>query len=101
MTADRPQVSAKMAKDDAVVDLRDPVRRIDAAIALAVIVASIVAAIVIHRPVVHCSYIGPVPPRGCITTDYPMTFRLGIVGAGLAAAWLITAIRRYQRRHRG
>ncbi len=76
-------------------------KRVDVMVALAVIAASIVVAIVIHRRVVYCSYIGPVPPRGCITTDYPMTLRLGIVAGGLVVAGLITAIRRCQHRHRG
>src|SRR5260221_584334 len=95
------QDGAELAKDDAVGDLRSPMKRVDVMVDLAVIPASIVVAIVIHRRVVHCSYIGPVPPRGCITTDYPMTLRLGIVAAGLVAAGLITAVRRCQRRHRG
>ncbi len=68
---------------------------------LAVVAASIAAAIVIHRRVVHCSYIGPVPPPGCITSDYPMTLRLGIVAAGLVVAGLIIAIHKYAHRHRG
>ncbi len=76
-------------------------RRVDVIVGLAVIALSIVVATVIHRPVVHCSYIGAVPPRGCITTDYPMTLRLGIVAAGLVAAGVIIAIRRYAQRHRG
>jgi hypothetical protein len=99
----RPSVQddAVLARDDAVVDLKSPTRRADVMVGLAVIAASIVVAIVIHRPVVYCSYIGPVPPRGCITTDYPMTLRLGIVAAGLSIAGLIIAIRRYQHRHRG
>jgi hypothetical protein len=102
MAADHPSKMAPSWRiDDAVVDLRSPIKRVDVMVALAVIGASIVVAIVIHRPVVLCSYIGPVPPRGCITTDYPMTLRLGIVAAGLVVAGLITAIRRYQHRHRG
>ncbi len=50
---------------------------------------SIVLAIAIHRPVVHCSYIGNVPPPGCITSDYSMTLRAGIVIAGFIVALLI------------
>jgi len=76
-------------------------KRVDVMVDLAVIAASIAVAIVIHRRVVHCSYIGTVPPPGCITSDYPMTLRLGIVAAGLVVAGLIIAIRRYAHRHRG
>ena len=76
-------------------------RRFDVLVALAVVVASIMLAILIHRRVVYCSYIAGPPPPGCITTDYPMTLRLGIVAAGLIVAGLIIAIRRYQHRHHG
>jgi len=36
-------------------------KRVDVMVDLAVIAASIGVAIVIHRPVVHCSYTGPCP----------------------------------------
>lgn len=54
-----------------------------------VVGASIVVAIAIHRPVVHCSYLGGVPPPGCITSDYSMTLRVGIVIAGFIVALII------------
>ena len=50
---------------------------------------SIVLAIVIHRPVVYCSYLRGAPPPGCITSDYSMAARAGIVIAGLILALLI------------
>jgi hypothetical protein len=74
--------------------------RVDVMGGLAVVAASIVIAIVIHRPVVHCSYIGNVPPRGCITSDYSMIVREGIVIAGFIVAGLIIAIGRYAHRGR-
>jgi len=54
-----------------------------------IVAGSIVLAIVIHRSVVHCSYIGNVPPPGCITSDYSMTLRVGIVIVGFIVALLI------------
>jgi len=54
-----------------------------------IIGGSIVLATVIHRRVVHCSYSGNVPPSGCITSDYSMTQRAGIVIAGFIVALLI------------
>jgi hypothetical protein len=76
-------------------------RRIDVMAGLAVGAASIVTAIVIHRPVIYCSYIGSgPPPPGCITSDYSMTLRVGIALAGFIVAGLIITIARYaQRRH--
>lgn len=85
--------------EDAAVDLRS-LKRADIVVALAVVAASIVIAIAIQLPVTNCSYIGSVPPRGCFTTNYSMTFRLGIVGVGLVVAGLIVAVRWYMRRHR-
>jgi len=76
-------------------------RRIDVIVGLAVVAASIVTAIVIHRPAVYCSYpwSGP-PPPGCVTLDYSMTLRLGIVIAGLIVAGLIITIGSYSHRRR-
>jgi hypothetical protein len=51
--------------------------------------ASIVVAIAIHRPVVHCSYPGGAPPPGCITSDYSMTLRVEIVIAGFIVGLII------------
>jgi Domain of unknown function (DUF1707) len=77
-------------------------RRIEVMVGLAVIAASIVTAIAIHRPVMYCSYPFPgPPPRGCITSDYSMTLRVGIVIAGFIVAVLILAIGRYTHRRRG
>jgi hypothetical protein len=53
------------------------------------VAGSIALAFVIHRPDVHCSYIGNVPPPGCISSDYSMTLRVGIVVAGFIVALLI------------
>jgi hypothetical protein len=75
-------------------------RRIDVMGGLAVVAASIVVAIMIHRPAVHCSYIGNVPPPGCITYDYSMTLRDGIVIAGFIVAGLIIGIGRFAHRGR-
>jgi hypothetical protein len=79
---------------------KSPTKLADVKIGVTIIATSIVVALVIHRPVLKCSYIGSVPPRGCITADYPMALRLGIVGGGIVVAALIIAIRRYQDRHR-
>ena len=57
------QDGAELEKDDAVVDLRSPMKRVDVMVDLAVIAASIGVAIVIHRPVVHCSYRSRAPTR--------------------------------------
>ena len=79
-------------------------RRIEVMGGLAVVAASIVMTIVIHRPVIHCSYIGYIgtgPPPGCITSDYPMSLRVGIVIAGLMVAGLIIAIGGHAHRRRG
>jgi Domain of unknown function (DUF1707) len=76
-------------------------RRIDVLVGLAMAAASIVLALVIHRPVTYCSYPGPgAPPPGCITSDYSVTLRIGIVVAGLIAAGLIIAIGRSAHRRR-
>jgi hypothetical protein len=76
-------------------------RRIDVMVGLAVVAASIVLAIVIHRPVTHCSYPGPgAAPPGCNTSDYSMTLRVGIFVAGIIVAGIIIAMGMYaQRRH--
>lgn len=54
-----------------------------------IVAGSIVLAILIHRRVIHCSYIGNVPPPGCITTDYSITLRIAIVVAGFIIALFI------------
>jgi hypothetical protein len=54
-----------------------------------IVVMSIVLALVLHRPKVECSFIGSVPPPGCVTSDYSMTLRIGIVLAGFMVALLI------------
>lgn len=75
-------------------------RRINVMVGPAVVAASIVTAIVIHRPVVHCSYVGGPPPPGCITSDYSMTLRVGIVIAGFLVAGLIIATGKHAHRGR-
>jgi len=87
--------------DDAVVDLRGKMKRVDVMSGLTLIAASIVVAIVIRRTLSYCSYDGGPPPPCSHPTDYPMTLRLGIVAAGLVVAGLSIAIRRYAHRHRG
>lgn len=63
--------------------------------------ASITVAVVIHRQVILCSYLGGQPPPPCSRpTDYPLDLRLGIVAGGLGAAALIMAISRLARKHR-
>jgi hypothetical protein len=78
-------------------------KRMDVVVGLAVVAASVVTAIVIHhRPVSKCSYPwrGP-PPPGCISWDYSMTLRVGIVVAGLIVAGFIITIGTYTRRRWG
>jgi hypothetical protein len=63
--------------------------RVTIAVGSLIVVGSIVLAIVIHRRVVYCSFIGTVPPPGCVTSDYSMTLRIGIVIAGFIVALLV------------
>ena len=78
----------------------DPGRRIEVVVALAIVAASIVTAVVIHKQN-YCIYHGPpgVPNPPC--PGYPMAFRLGIVAAGFIVAGLIVAIGGYAHRRRG
>lgn len=55
-----------------------------------ILAGSILLAILIHRPVIYCSYLGGPPPRGCITRDYATATRVEIVIGGLILAALIT-----------
>jgi hypothetical protein len=99
LTGAQPPEPARESNDKKAVGLG---RRIDVLVGLAVTAASIVMAIVIHRPVTYCSYPGPgAPPPGCITSDYPMTLRAGIVVAGFIVALLIIAVGRYAHHRRG
>lgn len=69
--------------------------------AVLVAAASITVAVVIHRQVILCSYLGGQPPPPCSRpTDYPLDLRLGIVAGGLVAAALIMAISRLARKRR-
>jgi hypothetical protein len=67
---------------------------------LPVVAASIVLAIVIHRPLLYCSSPGGPPPPYSHPVDYPRALRLGIVAAGFILGGLIIAIGRYAHRHR-
>jgi len=85
-----------MAGDDlieATVKLRDHVAPIDVAASVIVVAASALVAFMIHRTLTHCSYLAGPPPPCSHPTDYPLAFRLGILGAGLVAAGLILLIR--------
>lgn len=96
------QDGADLAKDDAAVKLRRLTRRVEVLVSLAVVAASVVLAVVLHRTLVYCSYLGGQPPPPCShPTDYPMALRLGIVAAGLIIGGLIVAIGRYAHRRRG
>ncbi len=66
--------------------------RIDAVIGLIVVAGAVLAAIMIHRPLIYCSYIGGPPPPCAHPTDYPLSLRLGIVAAGLLTAALIASV---------
>ncbi|MHB1433823.1 MAG: hypothetical protein ACYCVZ_17135 [Streptosporangiaceae bacterium] len=72
---------------------RLPFNRIDAVIGLIVVAGAVAAAIMIHRPLTYCSYLGGPPPPCAHPTDYPLALRLGIVAAGLVTAALIASIR--------
>ena len=99
LTRAQPPEPARKSNDKKTLSLG---RRIDVMVGLAVVAASIVTAIVIHRPVTDCSYPDPgPPPPGCITFDYSMTLRVGIVIAGFIVAGLIIATGRYAPRRRG
>ena len=54
-----------------------------------IVAGSIVLAVLIHRPVINCSYPGGQPPPGCITQDYSMADRVEIVLAGFILGLLI------------
>lgn len=82
------------------VDLKALRARVDVIVGLAVVAVSIVLAIVLHRTLVACSYIGGPPPPCAHPTDFPIIFRLGIVAAGLLAAGLIITTRWLIHRHR-
>ena len=97
LTRAQPPEPARESNDKKALGLA---RRIDVMVGLVVVAASIVTAIVIHRPVIHCSYVGSVPPPGCITSDYSMALRDGIVIAGFIVGGLIIAIGRYAHRGR-
>jgi Domain of unknown function (DUF1707) len=99
LTRAQPPEPARESNDKKALGLG---RRIDVMAGLAVVAASIVTAIVIHRPVIYCSYLGNgPPPPGCITSDYSMTPRVLIVIAGFIVAGLIITIGRYAHRRRG
>jgi hypothetical protein len=71
--------------------------RARAAVVLAALVAaaSVIVAIVIHRPINACSYLGGQPPPPCPQHDYSLGLRLGIVAGGLLVAGLIIAASRF------
>jgi hypothetical protein len=95
------QDGADLAKDDAAVKLRRLTGRVEVLVSLAVVGASVVLAVVLHRTLVYCSYLGGPPPPCSHPMDYPMALRLGIVAAGLITGGLIVAIGRYAHRRRG
>ena len=66
----------------------------DVAISSVVVAASMIVAFMIHRTLTYCSYLAGPPPPCSHPTDYPLAFRLGIVGAGLVIAGLILLVRR-------
>ena len=75
--------------------------RTAAVLAVLMAAASITVAVVIHRQVILCSYLGGQPPPPCSRpTDYPLDLRLGIVAGGLVVAALIMAISRRSRKRR-
>jgi hypothetical protein len=67
---------------------------IDVAASVSVVAVSAVVAFIVHRTLIYCSYGGGPPPPCSHPTDYPLAFRLGIVGVGLVIAGLIVLIRR-------
>ncbi len=73
--------------------LRDQVAPIDVAASVIVVAVSAVVAFIVHRTLVYCSYGGGPPPPCSHPTDYPLAFRLGIMGVGLVIAGLIVLIR--------
>jgi hypothetical protein len=98
LTGAQPPEPARESSDKKALSLG---RRIDIMGGLPVVAASIVLAIVIHRPLLYCSYLGGPPPPCSHPVDYPMALRLGIVAAGFILGGLIIAIGRYAHRHRG
>ncbi len=98
LTGAQPPEPARESSDKKALSLG---RRIDIMGGLPVVAASIVLAIVIHRPLLYCSYPGGPPPPCSHPVDYPMALRLGIVAAGFILGGLIIAIGRYAHRHRG
>ena len=73
--------------------------RTAAVVAVLMVAASITVAVVIHRQVSLCSYLGGQPPPPCSQpTDYPLDLRLGIMAGGLVVAALIMAVSRMSRR---
>jgi hypothetical protein len=73
--------------------------RTAAVVAVLMVAASITVAVVIHRQVNLCSYLGGQPPPPCSRpTDYPLDLRLGIMAGGLVVAALIMAVSRMSRR---
>jgi hypothetical protein len=100
LTGAQPLEHARKSNDKKAVGLG---RRINIMVGLPVVAASILLAIVIHRPLSYCSYPGELgaPPPCSRPVDYPMALRLGIVAAGFIVAGLIIAIGRYAHRRRG
>jgi hypothetical protein len=81
---------------EAAMKLRGPRTRIDVAASVIVVAISVVVTFMIHRTLNYCSFLGGPSPPCSHPTDYPLIFRLGIVGAGFVVAGLIVVIH-----HRG
>jgi len=97
LTRAQPPQSARESSDNKAMRLG---RRTDIMSGLPVVAASIVLAMVIHRPLIYCSYPGGRPPPCSLPVDYPLALRLGIVAAGFILGGLIIAIGRYAHRLR-
>jgi hypothetical protein len=66
------------------------------------VVASVLVAIMIHRTLIYCSYLGGQPPPPCSRpTDYPLSPRLGIVAGGILISALIIVAERMLRHRQG